>query len=152
MPPRHTFSSYTLFRRSIYAVKLPVLFNSYFTTSIVTSPSVKKEIPHTVKLQYSLCGRVQSSRKDSSSPTRVPGVRQPADIFHLDARVHKKRMILQNMLASSALKKNHGIYLYFFINSCTSFMVGITRSAPLRVVRLDAAALAKTSISRRLSS
>ena len=32
----------------------------------------------------------QSSREEPSSPTRAPGVRQLADTFHLDARVHKK--------------------------------------------------------------
>ncbi len=36
-----------------------------------------------------LHGAAQSSRGMTFSPTRAPGVRQLADIFHLDARVHK---------------------------------------------------------------
>ena len=39
---------------------------------------------------FLLHGAVQSSREEPSSPTRAPGVRQLADTFHLDARVHKK--------------------------------------------------------------
>ncbi len=40
---------------------------------------------------FLLHGAVQSSREEPSSPTRAPGVRQLADTFHLDARVHKKQ-------------------------------------------------------------
>ena len=35
-------------------------------------------------------GAAEPSREESSSPARAPGVRQLADTFHLDARVHKK--------------------------------------------------------------
>ena len=41
----------------------------------------------------------QSSREDPSSPNRVPDVRQLADTFHLDARVHKKELAQRPILS-----------------------------------------------------
>ena len=76
-------------------------------------------------------GAAEPSREEPSSPARAPGVRQLADTFHLDARVHKKELArrptpgdLQHCgVISYNIKKwlRHFMKnLRFFVNSCPS--------------------------------